>query len=71
MVTVVTITMTTIINGERKGKILLITKTRGTHGDNDDDHEDKRREERKDTGHHMDEGTRGDDDDNDDDDYKR
>ena len=58
MVTVVTMTM--IINDERKGKILVNTRrgTRGDDGDDDDDHDDKRREERKDTGHHK-KGTHG------------
>ena len=51
MVTVVTMTM--IINDERKGNILVNTR-RGTRGDGgDDDDDDKRREERKDTGHHK------------------
>lgn len=52
MVTVVTMTM--IINDERKGKILVNTR-RGTRGDgdDDDDHDDKQREEWKDTGHHK------------------
>ena len=45
MVTMVTMTMTMMINGERKGKILVTTR-RGlmvTDGsDNDDDHDDER-----------------------------
>ena len=36
----VTMTMTRTINVERKGKILVITRTTGTHGDGGDDNDD-------------------------------